>query len=242
MVVLLQFQQRRNPNTSSCLRDAIRQLRHYDARTQPTWGQTCVKDSDPSSQLRPCSTMIIETRKNNPPAPLLHIIPAGRTSHPCWGERKSILAPLHGVRPQWRHRPPKATHTVVAHKPRVSTRSEPLASNDPQESRHFIPTLRQFLQVGDENDFMGLAGNDNGEEVKTLAEWLASFLLHPEVFECLGGAKEIRAQEAAFIIIQATSKPTAIPKTRKPNAKGQTVATEAATKRKAKKPTEHKMA
>jgi hypothetical protein len=93
--------------------------------------------------------------------------------------------------------------TVVAHKPRVSTRSKPVASHDPQVPKHFIPTLRQFLEVEDESHFMGLAGNDRGQEVETLAEWPTSFLLHPEIFICLEGAKEIRAREAALIIIRA---------------------------------------
>jgi hypothetical protein len=93
--------------------------------------------------------------------------------------------------------------TVVAHKPRVSTRSKPVASNNPQVPKHFIPTLRQFLEVEDKNHFMRLAGDDSGHEVKTLAESPTSFLLHPEIFICLEGAKEIRAREAALIIIRA---------------------------------------
>jgi hypothetical protein len=92
---------------------------------------------------------------------------------------------------------------VVAHKQRVSTRSKPVASNDPQVPKHFIPTLRQFLQVEDGNHFMGVAGHDSGQEVETLAEWPTSVLLHPEIFICLEGAKEIRARETALIIIRA---------------------------------------
>ena len=90
--------------------------------------------------------------------------------------------------------------TAVAPSPRVSTRGNPVESQNP---KHFIPTLQQFLEVDDENNFMGLAGDDSGQEVKTLADWPTSFLLHPEVFTCLGGVKEIRAREAALILIRA---------------------------------------
>jgi hypothetical protein len=93
--------------------------------------------------------------------------------------------------------------TVVARKPKVSTRSKPVAPHQPPDSKHFIPTLRQFLEVEDGNHFMGLAGDGSGQEVATLAEWPTSFLLHPEVFICLDGAKEIRALEAALVIIRA---------------------------------------
>jgi hypothetical protein len=89
--------------------------------------------------------------------------------------------------------------TAITQTPRISTRSKPAGS----ESKHFIPTLRQFLEVEYESDFQALAGNDNGEEVETLAEWPTSFLLHPEVFACLEGIKEIRAREAAIVIIKA---------------------------------------
>jgi hypothetical protein len=90
--------------------------------------------------------------------------------------------------------------TVVAPTPRVSTRGDPVESQNP---KNFIPTLQQFLEVDDENNFMGLAGDDSGQEVKTLADWPASFLLHPEVFTCLGGVNGIRAREAALILIRA---------------------------------------
>jgi hypothetical protein len=92
---------------------------------------------------------------------------------------------------------------VVDRKPKVSTRSNPVAPHQPPDYKHFIPTLRQFLEVEDGNHFMGRAGNGSGQEVATLAEWPKSFLLHPEVFICLDGAKEIRTREAALVIIRA---------------------------------------
>jgi hypothetical protein len=83
--------------------------------------------------------------------------------------------------------------------PRVATRGNPV---DPQ-NKNFIPTLQQFLEVDDKNHFMGLSGDDTGQEVQTLVNWPTSFLLHPEVFTCLAGVKEIRAREAALILIRA---------------------------------------
>jgi hypothetical protein len=89
--------------------------------------------------------------------------------------------------------------TVVELTPRIATRGKPIDS----QNKNFIPTLKQFLEVDDENHFMGLSGDDTGQEVQTLVDWPTSFLLHPEVFTCLVGVKEIRAREAALILIRA---------------------------------------
>jgi hypothetical protein len=86
--------------------------------------------------------------------------------------------------------------TVITQMTRVSTQSKRITSNNTQESKQFIPTLRQFLDVDDdENDSRRLVGDNNRHKVETLAKWPTSFLLHPEVFACLGGA--------ALIIIRA---------------------------------------
>jgi hypothetical protein len=155
-----------------------------------------------SSQLR-SSTRISKPRKDTPPAPLLQGIQPGEMSYPCGGEWKLILVPFKAFDPNDATvslKPP----TAITQRPKVSTQSKRIASNDTQESKHFIATLQEFLEVDDENDFVrGLAGYDKGQEVETLAKWPASFLLHHKVCACLGRAKETWAQEAALIIIWA---------------------------------------
>jgi hypothetical protein len=68
---------------------------------------------------------------------------------------------------------------AITEAPRISTRSRPMAPNDARENPHSIPTNQQFLEVDDDNDFRGLVGDRNGQEIETLAEWPTSFLLHP---------------------------------------------------------------
>jgi hypothetical protein len=118
----------------------------------------------------------------------------------------------------------------------ISTSSRPIAPNDARENPHSIPRLQQFLEVNDDNDFRGLVGDENGQEIETLAEWPTSFLLHPKAFACLGGAKEIRAHEAGLIFIKATIEPTTQPKTL--HEKYHTAPMTEATKKKATKPQE----
>jgi hypothetical protein len=137
--------------------------------------------------------------------------------HPCFavsepGERPILvgvngnryLSPFKAFDPNDATISLKPPAAAITEAPRISTRSRPIAPNDTRENPHSIPTLRQFLEVNDDNDFRGLVGDRNGQEIETLAEqWPTSFLLHPEAFACLGGAKEIRAHEAGLIIIKA---------------------------------------
>ena len=71
-------------------------------------------------------------------------------------------------------------------------------------SEETIPTLEQFLQVGDEEDFSTLVG-EKGNPISTLSKHPSSFWVHPHLFLAVSGPKSMRAAEMALLVLLSIS-------------------------------------
>jgi hypothetical protein len=64
-----------------------------------------------------------------------------------------------------------------------------------------IPTIEQFLEISDPDDFENLEG-DHGKPLSDVGLLPNSHWIHPAICVVLNGAKTIKATKAAIIIIR----------------------------------------
>jgi hypothetical protein len=121
----------------------------------------------------------------------------------CFTTRDSNRSPIiTGVAGDMKTSPLKSLHPREA----MSNLVAPRTSRRPANSLSHISSIDQFLNCNSVDEFSGLNGDEDQDEISKIPEKPAIFLTHPLIFDILEGSRELPAAEAGMRMVSSLQK------------------------------------